>query len=324
MAFEADAMAERRRLSRKLSFWRVLAIAAGCLAVIGLAVALFGRNLAGAAGPAHLARVTVSGVITGDRQTLRLIDSVGRSSAAGVLLVIDSPGGTVTGSEMLHESIRKLSEKKPVVAVVDNLAASGGYIAAMGADRIVARQTSLVGSIGVLFQFPNVSGLLDRVGVQVETVRSTPLKASPSGLEPTSPEAREAVAGLVRENYDWFRNLVRSRRGLDDAQLATAADGRVFTGRQAIGLKLIDEVGGEREAIAWLERERGVAKDLGVRDYRRSSGFEAFGLGGSLAGMARFAGLERVAELADRLARQAEPLSLDGLLALWQPALENR
>ncbi len=117
---------------------------------------------------------------------------------------------------MLHESIRKIAEKKPVVAVVNNLAASGGYIAAMGADRIVARQTSLVGSIGVLFQFPNLSGLLDRVGVKVETVRSTPLKASPSGLEPTSPEAREAVAALVRESYDWFRDMVKTRRGLDE------------------------------------------------------------------------------------------------------------
>ncbi len=323
MAFEADAMAERRRLTRKLSLWRVLAIAAACVALIGVAVATFGRSVVGGTGTAHVARVTISGVITGDRQTLRLLDTVNRSSAAAVMVVIDSPGGTVPGSEMLHESIRKIAEKKPVVAVVNNLAASGGYIAAMGADRIVARQTSLVGSIGVLFQFPNLSGLLDRVGVKVETVRSTPLKAAPSGLEPTSPEAREAVAALVRESYDWFRDMVKTRRGLDDAQLAAAADGRVFSGRQAIALKLIDEVGGEREAIAWLERSRGVAKDLPIRDYRRRSGFEELGLTGSLAGWARWLGLDRAAELADRFARQAEPLSLDGLLALWQPALEN-
>lgn len=324
MAFEADAMAERRRLTRKLSHWRMLAIGAACVALIGVAVALFGRNHTAAAGPAHLARVTVSGVITGDRQTLRLLDTVARSGASGVLLVIDSPGGTVPGSEMLHEGVRKIAEKKPVVAVVNNLAASGGYIAAMGADRIVARQTSLVGSIGVLFQYPDVSQLLDRVGVKVETVRSTPLKASPSGLEPTSPEARAAVAALVRENYDWFKDMVKARRGLDEAELATAADGRVFTGRQALGLKLIDEVGGEKEAIAWLERERNVAKDLPVRDYRRSTGLESLGLGGTLADAASFVGLGRLVELGDRLARQAEPLSLDGLLALWQPAVENR
>jgi protease IV len=322
MAFDADTMAERRRLTRKLSLWRILAVVAGCVAVIGLAIGVLGRSGITGTG-AHLARVTVSGVITGDRQTLRLLETVGRSNASGVLLVIDSPGGTVPGSEMLHESIRRLAEQKPVVAVVNNLAASGGYIAAMGADRIVARQTSIVGSIGVIFQMPNVTQLLDKVGVTVETVRSTPLKAAPSGTEPTSPEARAAVTALVRESYDWFRNMVRTRRGMDDTQLAAVTDGRVFSGRQAVGLKLIDEVGGEREAIAWLEREKNVSKGLPVRDYRRRSGFEELGFTGSIAGVARNLGLARIADTMERLGGQAEALSLDGLLAVWQPAVEN-
>jgi protease IV len=322
MAFDADSMAERRRLTRKLSLWRVLAVVAGCLALVGIAVGIFGRSAITGSGGAHIARVTVSGVITGDRQTLRMLESVAKSNASGVLVVVDSPGGTVPGSEMLHESIRRLAEKKPVVAVVNNLAASGGYIAAMGADRIVARQTSLVGSIGVIFQLPNVAQLLDNVGVKVETVRSTPLKAAPSGTEPTSPEARAAINALVLESYDWFRTMVKTRRGLDDSQLAAVADGRVFSGRQAVGLKLIDEVGGEREAIAWLEKEKNVAKDLTIRDYRRRSGFEEYGFSGSIARIARGLGLERFADAVGRFAGQAEALSLDGLLAVWQPALE--
>ena len=323
MAFDADTMAERRRLTRKLSLWRVLAIAAGCIAVIGLAIGVFGRSgLSGST--AHLARVSVTGVITGDRATLRLLETVSKSNASGVLLVIDSPGGTVPGSEMLHEGIRRLADKKPVVAVVNSLAASGGYIAALGADHIVARQTSLVGSIGVLFQFPNVAQLLDRVGVKVETVRSTPLKAAPSGLEPTSPEARAAIDGLVQESYSWFKGMVKSRRGMDDAQVGIVADGRVYSGRQAVGLKLIDEVGGEREAIAWLEKEKNIAKDLPVRDYRRPRpGFEELGFSGSAAQVARGLGLERIAHALDRFAGQAEVMALDGLLAVWQPALEN-
>jgi protease IV len=265
MAFDADTMAERRRLTRKLSTWRTLAVVAGCVALIGIAIGVLGRNTLTGQASGHIARITVNGVITGDRQTLRLFDTVARSTASGVLVVIDSPGGTVPGSEVLHENIRRLSEKKPVVAVVNSLAASGGYIAAMGADRIVARQTSLVGSIGVIFQMPNLTQLLDKVGVKVEVTRSTPLKAAPSGIEPTSPEAKEAVNALVLESYDWFRTMVKTRRGLDDAQLTAVADGRVFSGRQAIGLKLIDEVGGEREAIAWMEREKNVAKGLPVR-----------------------------------------------------------
>ncbi len=322
MAFDADSMAERRRLTRKLSLWRVLAVAAGCIALVGIAIGVFGRSMLGTSS-AHIARVTVSGVITGDRQTLRILENVAKSNASGVVLVIDSPGGTVPGSEMLHEAIRRLSEKKPTVAVVNSLAASGGYIAAMGADRIVARQTSIVGSIGVIFQMPNVAQLLDKVGVKVETVRSTPLKAAPSGTEPTSPEARAAINALVLESYDWFRSMVKARRGMDDAQLAVVTDGRVFSGRQAVGLKLIDEVGGEREAVAWLENAKGLSKDLPVREWRRRSSFEEFGFSGSIAGVVRSLGLGRFASTIERTGGQAEALSLDGLLALWQPVLEN-
>ncbi len=323
MALDADSMAERRRLTRKLSLWRVLAVVGGVAALVGLAIGVFGRtSLAG--GGAHVARVAVSGVITGDRQTQRILERVGNERrATAVLVVIDSPGGTVPGSEALHESLRRLSEKKPVVAVVNSLAASGGYIAAMGADRIVARQTALVGSIGVLFQVPNVSQLLDRVGVKVETERSTPLKASPSGVEPTSPEARQAVRALVLESYDWFKGLVKTRRGLTDEELAVVADGRVFSGRQGVGLKLVDEVGSEREAVAWLVRERGVARDLPVTEYRRRTGLEEFGLPGVLAGAAEALGMDRLARGLERTAARAEAMTLDGLLAVWQPAVEK-
>jgi protease IV len=323
MSLDADTMAERRRLTRKLSLWRVLAVVAGCLAVIGVAVATFGRSSL-SSSTQSLARVTISGVITGDKGTLKLLDDVAKSkNTAGVLLVIDSPGGTVPGSEMLHESIRRIAEKKPVVAVVNNLAASGGYIAALGADRIVARQTSLVGSIGVLFQFPNVAQLLDRVGVKVETVRSSPLKAAPSGVEPTSPEARAAVNALVVESYDWFKTMVKTRRGMNESELAVIADGRVFSGRQSVALKLIDEVGGEREAIAWLEKEKNIEKDMPIREWRKRRNFEEFGLLDSTATLLRGLGMDATSTMIERLAGQTERLALDGLLALWQPALEN-
>jgi protease IV len=323
MALDADGMAERRRLTRKLSLWRVLAVAAGVVALVGLAIGLIGRTTLTGSG-AHVARVGVSGLITGDRQTLQMLERIGNQrSASAVLVVINSPGGTVPGSEALHEALRRLAEKKPVVAVVNSLAASGGYIAAMGADRIVARQTALVGSIGVIFQSPNVTQLLERVGVKVETERSSALKAAPSGVEPTSPEAREAVRALVRESYDWFRALVQARRSLSEQELAVVSDGRVFSGRQAIGLKLVDEVGSEREAIAWLERDKGLQRNLPIRDYRRRSGFEEFGLTGAAVGLAEAMGFDRLARGLERVAGQAEGLALDGLVAVWQPALEN-
>jgi protease-4 len=223
----------------------------------------------------------------------------------------------------LFDALRRLAAKKPMVSVVDGLAASGGYIAALGSDRIVARQTSLVGSIGVLFQFPNVGRLLDTVGVKLEEIKSSPLKAAPNGFEPTSPEARAALQSVVDDNYDWFKRLVRERRHLSDPEVAAVSDGRVHSGRQGAVLKLIDEIGGEPEAIAWLEREKGVAKDLAVRDWRRRSESSSYGLWSAGEALARAAGFETVASFIARAAEQPIGLRLDAPLALWQPAVEK-
>jgi protease-4 len=322
MSSDADMLADRRNLRRKLTLWRLLAVVGVVAAAVVAGMAWTGRT-PGSIAQAHIARVTISGFISGDRRTLELIKSLENSSAAAVLVKIDSPGGTVSGSEALYDALRLLAAKKPMVAVVDGLAASGGYIAAMGSDRIVARQTSLVGSIGVLFQIPNVGQLLNTVGVKVEEVKSSPLKAAPNGFEPTSPEARAALQRVVDDNYDWFKRLVRERRKLAEPEVATVSDGRVHTGRQGLALKLVDEIGGEPEAIAWLEREKGVAKELRVRDWRRRSESSSYGLWSMSEALARGAGLETVAAIIARAADQPLGLRLDAPLALWQPAVEK-
>ena len=181
---------------------------------------------------------------------------------------IDSPGGTTAGSEQLHDALRKVAEAKPLVVVVDGLAASGGYMAAISGDHIVAQSTSLVGSIGVIFQFPNVSDLLKTVGVKVEEVKSSPLKAAPNGFEPTSPEARAALESIVRDSYAWFKDMVPTRRNLTGSALDQVSDGRVFTGRQAVDLKLVDELGDEQTAIAWLAKEKNIDAKTPVRDWK--------------------------------------------------------
>ena len=322
MSSDADLLADRRNLRRKLTLWRLLAALAVIAVALVAGLAWSGRT-PGSLAQAHVARVTISGFISGDRRTLDLIKSLENSKASAVLLSISSPGGTTTGSEAVHDALRQLAAKKPVVAVVDGLAASGGYIAALGSDHIVARQTSLVGSIGVLFQIPNVGRLLDTVGVNIETIKSSPLKAAPSGFEPTSPEARAALQRVVEDNYDWFKRLVQNRRKLADAELAAVSDGRVHSGRQALSLKLVDAIGGEDEAIAWLEREKGVAKALPIRDWRRRSESSSFGIWSASEALARAAGLQSVAGLIARAAEQPLGLQLDAPLALWQPALEK-
>jgi len=270
MSLDADTIVDRRRMRRKLTFWRVFAVLLAICAVVAVGAALRAPGtgmLTGQVG-ASIARVTITGLIRTDRQRVEAFETLAKSPAKAVIVHINSPGGTTSGSEELHDSIKRLKEQKPTVVVVDGLAASGGYIAALAADHIVAQETSLVGSIGVLFQYPNFTEALKTLGIKVEEIKSSPLKAAPNGFEPTSPEARAAIEAIVLDSYAWFRNLVKSRRNLDDAMLERVADGRVFTGRQGITLKLIDELGDERTAVAWLAKEKNIDPKTPVRDYR--------------------------------------------------------
>lgn len=313
----SDYQVDRRQMRRKITFWRAAAFLVAVAAIVVFGLRSAGTDVATSLTP-HVARLSLEGLITGDKTTLKLIRDIGESKAAALLVSIESPGGTTTGSERVYEELRRLAEKKPVVAVVGTMAASGGYIAAMGADRIFARGNSLVGSIGVLFQYPNVAKLLDTVGVKMESVKSSPLKAAPSGYEPTSPEARAALNALVVDSYDWFKAMVKERRALNEAELTAVTDGRVFTGRQGLGLKLVDAIGGEREAIEWLEREKGLAKKLPLRDWKKDRSLERLGLLGASAEIAGLFGLEALAGTLRRAAAAGEAPLLDGLLAIWQ------
>jgi protease IV len=328
MSLDADFIVDRRRMRRKLTFWRVFAVLFAICAVVAAGVAVGGSNssmLAGTTG-ASIARVTINGLITTNRQRVEALERLAKSPAKAVIVHINSPGGTTSGSEELHDSIMRLKDEKPIVVVVDGLAASGGYIAALGADHIVAGETSLVGSIGVIFQFPNFGDALKSLGIRMEEIKSSPLKAAPNGFEPTSPEARAAIEAVVMDSYAWFRNLVKTRRSLDDAALDRVADGRVFTGRQGLGLKLVDELGDERVAIAWLAKEKNIDPKTPVHDYRLRDRFSDLPFLHSAAivtiealGLGSFA--RRIEE--SGAVQAIERLNLDGLLALWHPQAAN-
>ncbi len=327
MSLEADHLVDRRRMRRKLTFWRVAAIMVAIVAVAGGAVLLgTGRNVLTASPSGAIARIQIEGLIRSNQKRVEALDRLAKSSARAVIVHVNSPGGTVAGSEQLHRALMDLKAKKPVVVVVDGLAASGGYIAAMASDHIVAQQSALVGSIGVIFQYPNVGELLKTIGVKVEEIKSSPLKAAPNGFEPTSPEARAAIEALVKDSYDWFRDMVRDRRHIQGAELERVADGRVFTGRQAVGLKLIDALGGEQEAIDWLAKAKDIDPKTPVRDYRLDSRFTDLPfLHVAMLGALDVVGLTAFARrLEDWGAIQAiERLNLDGLLALWHPLPTN-
>src|SRR5262245_55056823 len=328
MSLDADIIVDRRRMRRKLTFWRVFAVLLAICAVVAMATAMRvpGTGLLAEQTGASIARVTITGLIRTDRERTEALDRLADSRAKAVIVHINSPGGTTAGSEELFDSLKRIKDKKPTVVVVDGLAASGGYIAAVAADHIVAQETALVGSIGVIFQYPNFADALKSLGIRVEEIKSSPLKAAPNGFEPTSPEARAAIEAVVMDSYAWFRNLVKARRGLDDAALERVADGRVFTGRQGVMLKLVDELGDERTAIDWLAKEKNVDPKTPVRDYRLRDRLADLPCqhtaGAALLDALGLGGIARQIEEAGAV-QAIERLNLDGLLALWHPPTGN-
>jgi len=325
MSLDSDVIVDRRRIRRKLTFWRVTAAVVAIAAIVGAAVVV-----AGVRGPLAskdaIARINIDGLIRSDQDRVEALERLEKSKYAAVIVHINSPGGTTAGSEQLYDSLVRLKAKKPLVVVVDGLAASGGYITAIASDHIVAQQTALVGSIGVLFQFPNVSELMKTVGVKMEEIKSSPLKAAPNGFEPTSPEAHDAIDSLVKDSYAWFRGLVKERRGMDDALLQKVADGRVFTGRQAVDLKLIDQLGDEKTAIAWLVAEKKVKSELPVRNYNLNPRFGDLTFLRTAASMTLDAlGFGVVARRIEQggMVQAVDRFGLDGMLALWSPGATN-
>jgi protease-4 len=327
MSLETDHIVDRRRLRRKLTFWRAAAVFIAIAGIAGAAMLARQADTSLAQPLEQISRVTITGLILGDHERTEALDRLAKSTATKAVIVhIDSPGGTTAGSEELHQALRRVAAKKPTVVVVDGLAASGGYMAAMASDHIIAQNSSLVGSIGVLFQYPNFSDLLSKIGVSYETIKSSPLKASPNGFEPTTPEARAAIEALVKDSYGWFKDMVKDRRKLEGEALDKVADGRVFTGRQAIALKLADEIGREQEAIDWLAKTSNIDPKTPVRDWRlhpRFSQFSLLHLAASrvLDGLG-LGSLAHEFEVTGAL-QAAEKLNLDGLLMVWHPAAGN-
>ncbi|KRQ07315.1 signal peptide peptidase SppA [Bradyrhizobium sp. DASA03076] len=326
MSLDSDIIVDRRKIRRKLTFWRVVAALIAIAAIAGFALIATPGARGSFVSAGSIARVQIEGLIRSDAERTRALERLENSQAAAVIVHVNSPGGTTAGSEQLYDSLMRLKAKKPLVVVVEGLAASGGYITAIASDHIIAQQSSLVGSIGVLFQFPNVAELLKTIGVKVEEVKSTPLKAAPNGFEPTSPEARAALDALVKDSYAWFKDLVKQRRGMDDTQLEKVVDGRVFTGRQAIDLKLIDQLGDEKTAVTWLEEQKGVKKGLSVRDYKLEPRFGDLTLFKTAASVTLEAlGFSAIAHQIEQtgVVQAVDRAGLDGMLALWQPAASN-
>ncbi len=320
MMHETETVLDRRRLRRHVSFWRISAIIAALLAVGGLIMS--SEALQSITQKDYIARVSITGTISEDRKQLELIDKIAKDDQAVALIVfVNSPGGTSTGGEALYTALRKVAEKKPVVAQFGTVAASAGYITGLGADYIVSRGNCITGSIGVIAQWPEFSGILDKVGVKVNEIRSGELKAWPSPFAPLDEKGTAATEAMVKDSFKWFLDLVKERRGIDPAAVSGLEMGRVFTGRQALERKLVDAIGGEDEVRAWLKEKHEISRDLKIVEKKPETDSRLSLLGAS-SGSVRDLAAQIVSGATDALSggEASRLLRLDGLVSVWHPS----
>lgn len=304
---DSDRLLDRRRLKRHLIAWRTFAI----ISVIVLAVLAIGRFGVGVPGGEgnYLAQLWISGLILDDPERDKIISEIAKDkNVKALILRINSPGGTMAGSESLFLSLREVALKKPLIAVLGGTATSGAYMAALAADQIFARKSSVTGSIGVILQTAEVSRMLENLGISTKTIKSSPLKGVPSIFESLDSTGKAASQAVVDDMYDQFVSLLVKRRSLTFSEAKTLADGRIYTGRQALSNGLVDQEGGQREAIFWLEQSRNISGSLPIRDIE----------------------VNKVDNLLDWLTSKlrgsiiSRSLALDGLLAVWQPELSYK
>jgi protease-4 len=313
---DSSAIADRRQLRRKLGFWRVVAVI--LLVALGFALYRFaGGDFSATRGP-QVARVRISGLIQDDTELLERLKRIQDDDQVKALIVsISSTGGTTYGGERIFKAIRAVAAKKPVVSDIRTVAASAGYMIATAGDDIVAGETSITGSIGVLFQYPQAKDLLDKLGISLEEIKSAPLKAEPSPFHPPSDDAKNMIRNMVMDSYGWFVDLVADRRKLPRDQVLKLADGSIYTGRQALQNKLVDSLGGDDAIRAYLET-RNVKKDLPIVDWEARSRSSSFFFSRAASGVLNLLGYDDFMKGDDLRKLMTEKLFLDGLLSVWQ------
>ncbi|MBM3617917.1 MAG: signal peptide peptidase SppA [Alphaproteobacteria bacterium] len=302
MSLNADTLIDRSYLKGQIAKWRAVAIL-----VVVLTAILLTSNFASLTPTGnHIARVTVNGIIMDDVKRDELFKTLEEDKAVkAVILRIDSPGGTVVGGEELYLNVKRLREKKPVVVTMRSTATSAGYMAVLGADRVFAREGTLTGSIGVIMQTADVTGLAEKMGVEPITIKSGPNKATPNPFEKATPENLAVMREVVDDFYGTFVDMVAEGRNLPRERVLELADGRVYTGSQALELKLIDALGGEAEAVAWLETEKKIPANLDVTDREPEKEKQTL--------------LENFVGKAMGSLNIFPEMRLDGLTSIWQP-----
>lgn len=326
MTLAVDQIVDRRALRKRVTFWRVISLVLLVLAILALTATTGFFKKFTEKNSAHIARVHISGVITNDKPLLKMLKNLKDEDAVkAVILDISSPGGSTVGGEAVYEAVREISKIKPVATTVGTLAASAGYMIASASDHIVARRSSIVGSIGVIFQYADASRLLDKIGVSINEIKSAPLKAEPSPFHPASEEAKAMIDRLVQDSFNWFVEIVAERREMSEFQVRKLADGSIFTGSQGLENGLIDAIGDDETARNWLIENKEIGDELKIVTWRPNRPSDQLfqnpaGLGNAvLSWFAKDIGLHFSSSTTKAIKEVLpERLFLDGLISMMQ------
>ncbi len=311
MPLSADQILDRMQLKKQLLRWKLLAIVIIAIGAFFITESKMGLGHSPMEKP-FIARINIDGFVADSDETRddALDDALDNKNIRALIVRLDTPGGSVVGGEETFHKLREIAKKKPVVAVMRGMATSAGYMIAVGSDYIVAREGTLTGSIGVILESAEFTSLAEKIGVTPITIKSTPLKGSPGLFEKNTPEAQAALQEVVSDTYRMFVDMVAMRRGFSPEEALSVADGRVYTGRQALKLKLVDELGGEDAAVAWLETEKKIDKSLDIKDIDKKDK-ELPALDDFIGGAAR-----RLFGISNHTS------GLDGMLSIWHPSLQ--
>ncbi|MCX4083968.1 signal peptide peptidase SppA [Rickettsia hoogstraalii] len=270
MSITPDYLIERRQIKSRLLIWKLAAII-----LIAIVFLLVGKDFAPKevlpinSNEDYIASVLIDEIILEDEKRDKKLKKIIDDSHINALIVnVNSPGGTVVGSEKIYNILRKISEKKPVVIVMGTMAASGGYLISLGGDYIISHNGTITGSIGVILQTAEVTELAQKLGIKFNNFKSGELKAVPNPTEKLTEAVRVAIMENIEDTYNFFLELVSERRNLPIEEVKKLADGRVYSGRQALKLKLVDAIGSEDTALKWLQEVKKINANLLVKDYQ--------------------------------------------------------
>lgn len=265
-----DNLAALVHFRGKAHKWKNVALLLAVFSFMLTLKCIFGSGLSdGIVEGDYVASIKIEGVIFEDDFRSEVLNKIAEEkSIKAVIVNIDSPGGGIVGSEILFNDLRAIAQAKPTVVLMGATAASGAYMAAVASDYIVAHNGTLTGSIGVLMESPEVVDLANKIGVKLNTYKSSPLKGSPSPFEKTSVAAERVLQDSISDSHKFFSDLVMQRRGqkINPSFKNVVFDGRIFTGRQAVQAGLIDGVGGKAEALSYLSQNKIDLKKLPIKE----------------------------------------------------------